>query len=169
MDDSSIQSLRKRLDSALYYLYSAQEHASLAHRAQNAPSEEKPFLQFLQMLLDRLLAGKIMLKANTQWTIETSSVRRFLAAQASADDILPSAANISISEIFRDMLGFTRAGAAPFENLRALCIKKLSEEGRVRYEKAASSLRKHLAETKNQPRPMIFAQTAYPILGTKAG
>jgi hypothetical protein len=169
MEESSARRLRQRLDLVLYCLHSALEHGSLAHQAQRAPAEEKPFLQFLEMLLARLQAGRLMLLTSRQWARDNSPVRQFLACQAPAAEVPASALQTSVPDIFRDALAFVRSAAEPLRNLQTACVGKLPSEDRARYEKAAASLRSHLAATADHPRPRTFVQSAYPVLETTDG
>ena len=164
MNEFSDRRLRYALDSAIYCLNSAREHAGLAHLAPHAPTAEKPFLTLLEMLLARLLAGKLLLQAGRQWTREASPIRQFLANQDQPAGIPASLFQTSIPELFREALAFTRAAEVPLRNLHAECLKNFADDDRARYDKAADSLRAHLADTSDQPRPTSFAQTAYPIL-----
>ncbi len=160
--ETTARHLARGLDNALYCLHSALEHAFLAHKARHAPAAEKLFINFLEMLLARLQAGRFMLQSNTHWLSGNSPVRQFLGDQARMLARPIAASQTPIPDMFRDALAFTRAAAKPLQDLQELCMKKFSEEDRSRYEKAAASLREHLAETADQPRPKMFGQSVYP-------
>jgi len=154
------------IDSALYYLQSALEHAALAAKSTRTNPMEDSFLAFLRMLVISLYSARLMVENELQLSDHQSPLWQFLHRCGKAREAVKFARNGE--QLLEDIAHLFRVLQEPFDDLRKSLMESMSADERERYKLAYDDLHAHLAHRNRHPsRVERFFQIFWPILAGK--
>lgn len=152
----------EKVDTMLFYLEGAMEHASMAGKAGNPDPIETAFTHFLRALLHRLTA----LNALMRCALEAEDTQHPLFNMLSQQDPPAEWAILDYMNfgrnILKEILFLFDVAGGQLQAMRKDQIANLAPEEQERYEKAQDSLRKTLATDNTRP-VRASGQSAYPI------
>lgn len=155
------------IDSCLFYLHSALEHASLAAKSTKTNPLEEPFVAFLSMMVTCLYSARLLLESEFQLADHKSHLWQFLHQRGKKQETVKFAR--SGEQLLEDVAHLFKVAQEPFADLWQSLLESMDDSERARYKLAYENLHAHLLRRHRTTRLERFFQIFWPAPGTKNG
>ena len=142
------------IESSLYYLQSALEHASLAAKSTKTRPGEESFMVFIRMVMICIYSARILLDNEIQLADSKSPLWQFLHRCDKTTQTVKFAR--SGEQLLEDAGHLFKLSREPAEDLRQTLLENMNDEERARYRLAYEGLNAYLARSRPVPRAERF-------------
>lgn len=138
------------IESSLYYLQSALEHATLAAKSTQTNPLEKSFAAFIRTMIVCIYSARLLLDNELQLGDSKSPLWQFLHRRGKTTQTVKFAR--SGEQLLDDAAHLCKLSVEPVEDLQQALLEDMTDEERVRYKLASERLHAHLTRERRMPR-----------------
>lgn len=141
---------KAHMDTAIYFLQSALEHATLASKSSRASPQEKAFVRFLQLVLCHLRSAGALLENEEELKDTGSQLWQFLNRKTGAAEARKFTR--SSEQLLQDVAHLFDMAHEPLRDLRQAITAQMDAGDTARHGAALAGLREHCAELEHHCR-----------------
>lgn len=155
----------QHIETTVYYLRSALEHAVLAAKSSHASPMEESFVLFIRMVLFYLHSALAIIENETQLENKKSPLWKFL--HQSGKDAPTADFARGGEQLLEDVSHLFRMVEEPCSSLQKSLVESMEDQDRTRYDRAYEDLKGHIFSRRHRSHAITYGRTFYPALPTK--
>jgi len=150
MQEHAERRRKAHVETTIYFLQSALEHATLASKSSRASPQEKAFVRFLQLVLCHLRSAGALMENEEELKDTGSQLWQFLSRKAGAAEALGFSR--SSEQLLQDVAHLFAMAHEPLRDLRQAVTAQMDADDAERHRAALTGLREHYKDMEHHCR-----------------